>query len=437
MNRLVIRNGILVTPDELCRCDILIEGAAITRVTPHIEEVDAASVDAAGLYVLPGVIDAHVHLRDPGATHKEDFGTGTRAALAGGVTTVLDMPNNPQPTTTLAALQQKRVLARAQAVCDYGFFVGATADNWNWETSPGAQVLGEWGAVGVKVYLGATTGALLLTDFDSIYRHFNANHRAPVVVHAEDDQVLQYFRHAAGRHSARRPPLAASLAVARALAIAAATGHQLHIAHLSTARELELVTDARAHGIDVTCEVTPQHLFLSTEDEERLGGLGIVNPPLRSPEDVRALWSGLHAWDLVATDHAPHTLAEKHSAAPPSGMPGLETLLPLLLNAAGQKRLSLQDIARLTARNPARVFHLARKGEIAPGYDADLVLLRPEEEYLLQKPWQTKSNWSPFEGWRVRGKIVQVLLRGQTVLHNGEILAAPGYGAEVSLDHAA
>ncbi len=427
MSRLLIRNGIVVTPDEIARRDILIEGETIRQVAPEIVDADAPRIDADGFYILPGLIDAHVHLRDPGATHKEDFATGTRAALAGGVTTVLDMPNNPQPTTTQQAMEEKRRIARDRAFCDFGLYVGATADNWK-------LGIKDWGAVGVKIYLGASTGDLLVTDFDSTYRHFSASHHLPIVVHAEDNDALKFFSHLAARHSAKRPPIAASIAVARALAIAEATGRQLHIAHLSTAAELELVRDARARRVNVTCEMTPQHIFLSTDDEERLGAFGVVNPPLRSPEDVRALWQGLAQCDLIATDHAPHTLAEKQSTQPPSGMPGLETMLPLLLNATNEKRLTLQDIARLTARNPARVFHLARKGEIAPGYDGDFVFVRLDEQHVLQKPWQCKCNWSPFEGWQVRGKIARVFLRGREVIRDGQIVAQSGYGKEVAVE---
>lgn len=429
MDHLLIRNGTLVTPDGITVADILVAGETIARVAPNIIDPAARVVDATGYHIFPGAIDAHVHLRDPGATTKEDFATGTRAALAGGVTTVLDMPNNAEPTTTREALERKQDIARAKAVCDYGLYVGGTAEN-----STNAS-MADWGAVGVKLYFGATTGDLLLTEFAPLFRHFSAAHRLPIVVHAEDNAALQFFGRNASttRHSEKRPPVAASLAVARALALAESTGRQLHIAHLSTANELDLVAGARARGVKVTCEVTPQHLFLSTDDEERLGPFCVVNPPLRSPHDVRALWDNRNVWDIVATDHAPHTLEEKLSAHPPSGLPGLETLLPLLLTAAADNRLALEDIPRLTARNPARIFHLARKGELAEGHDADLVLVRLSEEYVLGKPWQTKCNWSPFEGNRVRGKIVHVFLRGRAVVTNGEIVAGAGSGRPITL----
>ena len=430
-NRILVRGGVIVTPDAIIRGDILIVGETIARVAPEIRDTDAHMIDATGLHILPGLIDAHVHLRDPGATHKEDFTTGTRAALAGGVTTILDMPNNSVPTTSRAALDEKRAMARSKATCDYGLFAGATEENTRME-------IGDWGAVGVKLYMGATTGDLLVTDFGTMYRHFSAPHHLPLVVHAEDNEALKFFARdpSRRRHSAKRPPLSAALAVSRALTLAEETERQLHIAHLSTAHEIELVIDAKAHGVNVTCEATPQHLFLSTEDEEQLGPLGVVNPPLRAPDDVRALWHNLSHIDMVATDHAPHTIAEKQSAKPPSGMPGLETILPLFLTAASEKRLSLQDIARLTARNPAHTFHLRHKGEITVGFDADLVFVRLNEEYILQKPWQTKCNWSPFGGKRARGKIARVYLRGQVAMREGEILAQAGTGIEIETGQA-
>ena len=425
MTRLLIRNGILVTPDDVFRGDILIVDERIAEIAHQIESADADVIDAAGLHILPGLVDAHVHLRDPGATHKEDFNTGTRAALAGGVTTVLDMPNNPTPTTTRAALKDKRALARAKAVCDYGLFVGGTPTN--------AEEIADCDAVGIKLYMGATTGDLLVADFDALYPHFEVPSKLPLVVHAEDNDSLKFFERDSSRrrHSAKRPPLSAALAVSRALALAEETGRQLHIAHLSTAHEIELVRAAKSRGAHVSCEVTPQHLFLAIEDGDRLGAFGIVNPPLRSRREIRALWTGLAHCDLIATDHAPHTIEEKQSAKPPSGMTGLETTLPLLLTAANENRLTLQDIARLTAHNPARVYHLARKGDIARGNDADLVFVKLNEDYVLHKPWQTKCNWSPFEGRRVRGQITRVFLRGRQVLLNGQILAEAGSGREI------
>ncbi len=429
MSRILLRGGIVVTPDRIAQADILAVDETIARVGVEIADPEAQIVNAEGLHIFPGLIDAHVHLRDPGSTAKEDWLTGTRAALAGGVTTILDMPNNPQPTSTLESMTAKREIARSKAVCDYGLYLGATRQN------AGLGLLIQTGAVALKVYLGSSTGDLLVTDLGSLYEHMAEPSVRPVVVHAEDEQALQFFSRdpERKRHSAKRPPLCASLAVSRALALALETGRHLHVAHVSTAREIEWIRAAQSQGAPVTYEVSPHHLFLSTEDEERLGPLGIVNPPLRDPQDVRYLWEHLASCDLIATDHAPHTLEEKYSARSPSGMPGLETMLPLLLTAAHQGRITLEDIARLTSRGPAQVFGLEHKGEIAAGHDADLTLVRLSEEYILQKPWQTKCGWSPFEGSRAQGRVMSVFLRGRQVYSQGRFIAPPGSGREIVL----
>jgi carbamoyl-phosphate synthase/aspartate carbamoyltransferase/dihydroorotase len=244
-------------------------------------------------------------------------------------------------------------------------------------------------------------------------------------VHAEDESAVAHF----AQRGMRRPPLCASLAVSRALALAAEYGTRLHICHVSTAHELALIRDAKSRGISVTCEVAPHHLFLTTRDGARLGTLGQMNPPLRASSDVAALWENLDIVDCLATDHAPHTLDEKHSANPPSGVPGLETALPLMLTAGNEGMVSLSDIARLMAEGPARIFGLERKGHIRPGRDADLTLVAPQAEWAVgERPVHTKCGWSPFEGRRMRGCVASVFLRGQKVYEQDEVLAQPGSG---------
>jgi dihydroorotase (multifunctional complex type) len=219
------------------------------------------------------------------------------------------------------------------------------------------------------------------------------------------------------------------LAVARALALAERFERRVHICHVSTAQEIALIRDAKARGVPVTCEVAPHHLFLTTEDEARLGGLGRMNPPLRAREDVDALWANLDVVDCFATDHAPHTLEEKRSPDPPAGVPGLETALPLTLTAVHEERLGLGDIAIMMAREPARVFGLSKKGHVAPGYDADLTLVDPAAEWIIgERPFQTKCGWSPFAGRRVKGRVERVFLRGRLACDAGQVLLEPGSG---------
>lgn len=418
MAKSMIRNGLVVTPESIGRADILIERETIVTVSPDLSAPpDAQTVDASGLLIFPGLIDPHVHLREPGSEHKEDWTTGTRAALAGGFTTVLAMPNTQPPITDQGTLAQAHALAAAKAVCDYGVFIGATADNA--EEAAGLQ-----DAVGLKLYMGSSTGSLLVADLAGQLAHFE-RYPGVIAVHAEDEEAVAYF----AARGERRPPLCAALAVARALTLAERFGRRLHICHVSTAHEIALIREAKARGVPVTCEVTPHHLFLTAADEAHLGPLGRMNPPLRSPDDVEALWANLDVIDCLATDHAPHTLEEKHGPNPPAGVPGLETALPLLLTAAHEGRITLHDIARLMAEGPARIFGLARKGRIAPGYDADLTLVDPNTEWVIgEQPLFTKCGWSPFAGHKAKGRVERVFLRGQLAYDAGQVLLPPGSG---------
>jgi len=436
---LLIKNATLA---DGRRADILVEDERIAAIGPDLPLPPGAEVvDATGLLALPGLIDIHVHLRQPGGDHKEDFTTGTQAALAGGVTTVLAMPNTNPPLTDRARLAEAIALASAKAVCDFGLFAGATPDN-------AAEVAGLEEAVGLKAYLGSSTGTLLVDSFAAQIAHFATYPRERVLaVHAEDEEAVRWF----AARGQRRPPLCAALSVARALALAEHFGRRLHICHVSTAQEVALIRAAKARGLPITCEVTPHHLFLSLPSppfppprvgERGEGARNVVedplyrmNPPLRPPDDVRALWDNLDVFDAVATDHAPHTLAEKHGPEPPSGVPGLETALPLLLTAVHEGRMTLSDLVRLMATGPATAFGLATKGHLAPGYDADLVLVNPDAEWTISNEGLfTKCGWTPFAGWRVRGRVVRVFLRGRLVFAEGRVLAPPGSGRRVRLD---
>jgi dihydroorotase len=415
MHALLIRGGTLVTPHAVEPADVLIEDETVAAVGPALSAPPGARiVDARERLVFPGLIDPHVHLREPGGEHKEDFTTGTRAALAGGFTTVLAMPNTRPPITSHETLAQALALAASKAVCDFGLFVGATADN-------AEEAAGLENAVGLKLYMGSSTGSLLVPDLAGQLAHFE-RYPGVIALHAEDEEAVSHFA-AQGR---RRPPVCAVLATARALALAEHLRRHVHICHVSTAQEIALIRDAKTRGVPITCEVTPHHLFLTAADEHRLGPLGRMNPPLRSPEDSASLWANLDVVDCLATDHAPHTLAEKRGPPPPAGVPGLETALPLLLTAVSS---SLCEVARLMAAGPARTFNLARKGHVAPGYDADLTLVDPGVEWTIgEHPLLTKCGWSPFKGRQVRGCVERVVLRGQEVFAHGEVLAQPGYG---------
>jgi len=423
MSTILIRNVQVVSPLGLEETDILIADEIFAAIGRSLRQpIVAEVVEAKGLLALPGLIDVHAHLREPGGEHKEDFYTGTQAALAGGVTTVLAMPNTQPPIIDEASLKATLDLAAKKALCDFGVFVGATPHNHT--TARHVQ-----DAVGLKIYMGSSTGTLLVDRFEDQYAHLAAYPKNRVIaVHAENEEAVQYF----AQHKQRRPPLCANLETSRAILMAQSLERSVHICHLSTAQEIATVKEAKQRGVKATCEVTPHHLFLSSGIESHLGALGQMNPPLRSEADVAALWDNLQFVDAIATDHAPHTLEEKNSPTPPSGVPGLETMLPLLLTAVQQQQLSLAELVRLTATGPARLFDLDRKGAIAPGYDADLVLVDPDIQWTLSASnLLTRCGWTPFEGWRVRGKVERVYTRGRLAFANGQVLAKRGAGRQV------
>ncbi len=344
--------------------------------------------------ILPGLIDPHVHLREPGATHKEDWDSGTAAALAGGFTALLAMPNTQPPITDAATLSIALEAARQKARCDYAQYLGAGADN----LAALSQLAP--GAAGLKMYLDQTYGPLRLDDMTLWMEHFARWPRhLPVVAHAE------------GR------------TLAAVILVAALHDRPVHIAHVSTREEILLIRRAKERGVKVTCEVTPHHLFLSDEDIPSLGvGRSEVRPRLATPTDRAALWENLEVIDCFATDHAPHTLQEKDSPNPPPGFPGLETALPLLLTAVKEGRLTLEDVVLRMYTNPQRIFALPPQPETWVEVDEDAVWEISAAEL------HTRSAWTPFEGWKARGRVRRVVLRGREVFRDGQVLAPTGYG---------
>ena len=383
-------------------------------------------IDLKGQIVIPGLIDVHVHLRDPGQLHKEDFYTGTSAALAGGVTTVLDMPNNSTPTISQERLNEKEKLASEKAVCDFGFYIGATDKNASEATNSSAAAM--------KIYIGATTGDLLVDQEDQLEVLFSKFKRT-IVVHSEDNTCMNAlaskYEQKVENHNKLRAPECAEISMQKALKLARKHNAKLHIAHMSTKREVELVKQAKSEGLHVSCEVTPHHFFLNETIASEVGNFARVNPPIRSEEDRKALWDNLSVIDCIATDHAPHTVEEKVQdyTKSPSGIPGLETTLPLLLDAYSKGQITLEEIVRLTSEGPARVFGLYEKGTLEVGKDADLVVIDMNEKTTLRNgELKTKCNWTIFNGTECQGRVKQVYLRGKLVNDNGKILAEKGSG---------
>ena len=349
---------------------------------------------------LPGLIDPHVHVREPGQTHKEDWDTATQAALAGGVTTILAMPNTKPPVFDASTLDLALEAARQKARCDYAQFVGAGPDN--------ADILPPLApkAAGLTMYLDSTFGELRLDDMTLWQPHFEKYPKEyPIVLHSE------------------------SRTMAAGILFAAMYDRPVHIAHISLREEVLLIKAAKERGIKVTCEVCPHHLLLTKEDIPAIShgnpGRGEVRPRLATREDVDALWQNLDVIDCFATDHAPHTIEEKDSDNPPPGFPGVETLLPLLLTAVDLGRLTLDDLIQKSVTNPRKIFNIPEQPETWVEVDE-------KTEYEIKAENQfTRCRWTPFEGWKVKGKVTKVVLRGKTAFADGKVLAEKGSGRNI------
>lgn len=422
----VIVGGRLVTPDREETADIGILHGMIAAIGDLSRSDAADRVDASGLTVLPGIIDTQVHFREPGLEHKEDLESGTRAAVAGGVTAILEMPNTQPATTTREALEDKLRRAQGRAWCDYGFFVGAATDNV--DALP--ELEGLPGTPGVKIFMGSSTGSLLVADDESLRRVLQAGKkRCPI--HAEDEFRLRERKALISdaphprEHPFLRDPEAARLATQRILSLSEETGRPVHVLHVSTAEELPLLGGAKRRGVQVTCEVTPQHLtFAGPECYDQLGTLAQMNPPIRDASARDALWRAVAEglFDLIGSDHAPHTVEEKAQPYPasPSGMPGVQTLLPVMLDHVARGAMDLRTLVRMTSWSPAALYGMERKGRIENGYDADLALADLDASWIVEKNWlQSKCGWSPYEGLTLRGRVVSTLVRGEFAYRDG------------------
>ncbi len=426
---LIVAGGTCLAPGGRVAADVGMRAgriAAVGRLDPGAAD---SVIDAKGLHVLPGVIDSQVHFREPGLEHKEDLATGTRAAVLGGVTAIFEMPNTNPNTDSVAALADKLDRAKGRAWCDHAFFVGATAEN--------ADELGELerppGCSGVKMFMGSSTGTLLVAD-DATVARVLASGRRRMAVHSEDEDRLRerWKLVEAGADVARHPEWrdveTAARATRRLLALARAAKRRVHVLHVSTADEPALLQEARDIA---TFEITPQHLTLAApECYARLGTLAQMNPPIRDASHRDALWRAVACGltDVIGSDHAPHTRDEKARPYPqsPSGMPGVQTLLPVMLDHVAAGRLTLERLVDLVCAGPARVYGAACKGRISPGYDADLTLVDLAATRTITNDWiATRAGWSPFDGMEVTGWPRATIIRGQVVMRDDEVLGTP------------
>ena len=427
---LLIRGGVCATPNGIAPVDVGVRDGKIAAIGALGRAKAAEIFEAKGLHVLPGVIDTQVHFREPGNEHKEDLESGSRAAVLGGVTAVFEMPNTAPPTTTHAAIEDKLARAKNRMHCDYAFYVGATPAN------VGALAILERlpGVCGVKAFLGSSTGTLLLDREDAILGALKGGTRR-MAVHSEDEARLKERKHLAAKGDVRTHPVWRDAETARAstervLRLARMAGRRLHVLHVTTADELPLLAAARDLA---TVETTPQHLTLAApECYERLGTYSQMNPPIREAHHREALWKAVQEGliDVIGSDHAPHARAEKDKTYPdtPSGMPGVQTLVTILLDHVNAERLTLERFVDLTSAGAARIFGIAGKGRIAQGFDADFTIVDLTAKKRIENSWiASKCGWTPFDGMETTGWALATIIRGQTVMRD-RALVLPGRG---------
>jgi len=423
---LIVAGGTVWTPNGPEEIDVGIRDGRIEGLGDLARAEAATTWDATGLTVLPGVIDSQVHFREPGMEHKEDLESGTRAAAMGGVTTIFEMPNTSPTTTTVEAMADKLDRCKGRAWTDHAFFIGASEENLD-ELGALQQLPG---CCGVKVFMGSSTGSLLVECDDSL-RNLLAHTTRRVAVHAEDEPRLRErlpIAREAGHpraHPEWRDVEAALKATQRITRLAREAGKRVHVLHITTGDEMAWLKDYK----DVaTVETTPQHLTLSAPDcYERLGTFAQMNPPIRTEEHRQALWRAVREGvvDVLGSDHAPHTYEEKTAnpyPATPSGMPGVQTIVPLMLNHVAQGNLTMARLVDLLCSGQQRIFNIANKGRIALGYDGDLTLVDLKAKREITQQWlQSKCGWSPFEGMTVQGWPVGTVIRGNIVMREDEL----------------
>ena len=424
MYDLIIRDATVVAGSGRRVADVAVEGGRVAYIGANPGGPGRDEIDATGAFLMPGVIDTHVHFRDPGAPQKEDFGSGSAAALSGGVTSVMDMPNTAPETVSLERFQAKAEMAAAKSHCHWGLWSGTNGDN-------GDELLRmrDAGSVATKIFMGSSTGPLLC-DAAAMREVFSIDNLGLIGVHAEDEEVLvrtkAQMRHIeCPHHHEVRPVEAAIVAVQALVDLVGEFERRVHICHLSTAAELELLRGTNPGG-NITVEACPHHLHLSVESTGHLGNLGRCNPPIRPESDRAALWDALIRGeiDTIGSDHAPHTLEEKEGSywSAPSGVPGVETSLPLMLGAAARGEISYERLAATMCEAPARIFGVQGKGRIEVGFDADMLLIREGlQRSLTTEGILSRCGWSPFEGMKMAEKPERVMMMGRTVAMNGEI----------------
>jgi dihydroorotase len=431
---LILRGGLVVNHDGQDLRDIGVTAGRIAAIGDLTRSDAGQVVDCRGLHVLPGVIDTQVHFREPGLTHKEDLETGSRAAVMGGVTAVFEMPNTNPLTVTPETLADKVKAGHHRMHCDFAFYVGGTHEN----AKDVAELERLPGAAGIKVFMGSSTGALLVED-DAGVREILKRTRRRAAFHSEDEMLLRARAELRvpgdpSSHPVWRSPEVALSCTRRLVAIARDTGARIHVLHISTSDEMVFLKD---HKDVASVEVTPHHLTLCAPDcYERLGAYAQMNPPVRDRSHKIGLWAGVvnGVADILGSDHAPHTREEKEHAYPAShsGMTGVQTLVPVMLNHVNAGHLSLERFVDMTSHGPNRLFGIARKGRIAVGYDADFTVVDLKRQQTIRNDWiASRCGWTPYDGVTVTGWPIGTFVRGARVMWEGD-LVTPGTGEVIA-----
>jgi dihydroorotase len=427
MTDLIIKNGNCFIDDNLVNTDIAIKDKKIVKIGKNLTDAEEI-IDASGLTVLPGCIDTQTHFREPGSTDTEDLHSGSRAAIAGGITSVFEMPNTNPPTSNMKEFQRKLDLAKNRMYCNYAFYFGATADN----SDDLASLEGLEGCCGIKLFAGSSTGNLLVAEENDIEKVFK-NASKVVAVHSEDEEILNRNKKLIKEGDVHTHPIwrsdeCAISSTRRIVRIAERYKKKAHILHVTTKQEIDFLSQ---HKGNITFEITPQHLTIYAPDcYDKLGTYAQMNPPLRDKSHYDRLWYGVknNLNDTIGSDHAPHLKVNKEKIYPnsPSGMPGVQTLMPVMLNHVNDGKLTLSQLVKLVCENPVKIFGIQNKGFIKEQYDADFTIIDMQKTIEIKNEnIESKCGWSPFDGFKFKGTPVSTIIGGKIKMQDGKILGEP------------
>ncbi len=411
---LLLKNGNVFFDNNFVKTNVLIENNKISEIDETLTEADEI-INVYDKYIVPGFIDIHVHFRDFGQEYKEDWVSGSKAALAGGVTTVFDMPNNKTPITTIERLKQKEKKVKKKTLINFGLYIAVTENNIDEINNSDVKY--------VKLYYGSTTGEISPGDVEKIFKELNKD--ILIVAHAEDNDVInlnkeKFSKEDSKYHSLIRDNKAEYTAVNYLIELVEKYGNRLHITHVSSKESMLLIKQAKNKGLKVTCDTCPHYLFLDDSFYQKIGNKAKVNPSLKSKEDKKVLWQYLNEGviDCICSDHAPHTLDEKSQSYEkvPSGFPGVETTVPLMLTAINEDKIKFEEFVKLMTVNPAKLFGLNNKGVIQEGYDADITVIDLNKEDVIKADnLVSKAKWTPFEDYKTKCKVVMTIVNGKVI----------------------